>query len=127
MNYQRAINEIPAVFQVSSGERGSNILNSFLGWVRNETFGNMAEVCALWAAIVDANEHLTKLDQTLTSHEIPHAEYKIKEILDSELREAKELMALMPGGPENKAINTDDDLIHAIGRLKFLRHFNQQK
>jgi hypothetical protein len=65
--------------------------------------------------------------EVLTSREIPHAEYKTKEILDSELREAKELMALMPGGPENKAINTDDDLIRAMVRLKFLRHFNQQK
>ncbi|KAJ5297351.1 hypothetical protein PENANT_c005G02234 [Penicillium antarcticum] len=127
MNYQRAINEVPAVFQVASGERGSNILNSFLGWVRNETFGNMAEVCALWAAIVDANEHLVKLDRVLTSCEITHPEYNTKEILDLELKEVKELMSLMPGGPENKAINTDEDLIRAMVRLKFLRHFSQQK
>lgn len=41
----------------------ADLLNGLLGWVRNDTFGKVAEVCALWGAIVQANKHLAKVDR----------------------------------------------------------------
>lgn len=80
MNYERMSAEIPNLYQISRETKGSytwtsrlatrltirseaDLLNGLLGWVRNDTFGRMAEVCALWGAIVQANKHLSKVDR----------------------------------------------------------------
>lgn len=41
----------------------ADLLNGLLGWIRNEAFGKIAEACALWGAIVQANKHLAKVDR----------------------------------------------------------------
>ncbi|KAJ5497562.1 hypothetical protein N7463_009549 [Penicillium fimorum] len=124
MNYERMAAEIPTLYRLSRESKGkADLLNGLLGWIRNDTFGKVAEVCALWGAIVQANKHLSKVDRTLQSRTIEHEHFNLKEVLNSELKQAKETMASIPGGRRATTVTTDEDFSLAIKRLKYLREY----
>ncbi|KAJ5469154.1 hypothetical protein N7475_006906 [Penicillium sp. IBT 31633x] len=123
MNYERISAEIPQAYQVSRESKETDLLNGLLGWVRNETFGTMAEVCALWGAIVQANKHLAKVDRTLQARSVDHEQLDLKAAMNMELKQAKELMATIPGGRRAMTITSDEDFALAVKRLKYLREF----
>ncbi|KAJ5604287.1 hypothetical protein N7537_007243 [Penicillium hordei] len=123
MNYERMAAEIPTLYRLSRESKEADLLNGLLGWVRNDTFGKVAEVCALWGAIVQANKYLAKVDRTLQSRTIEHEHFNLKEVLNSELKQAKEMMAAIPGGRCATTVTTDEDFSLAIKRLKYLREY----
>ncbi|KAJ5506954.1 hypothetical protein PEX1_076040 [Penicillium expansum] len=123
MNYERMSAEIPTLYRLSRESKEADLLNGLLGWVRNDTFGKVAEVCALWGAIVQANKHLAKVDRTLQARTIEHEHFNLKEVLNSELKQAKEMMAAIPGGRRATTVTTDEDFSLAIKRLKYLREY----
>jgi hypothetical protein len=81
MNYERLAAEIPVAYRVSRETRNRptspflsdthqpfipldpDLLNGLLGWIRNDTFGRVAEICTLWAAILRANKYLAEADR----------------------------------------------------------------
>ncbi|OQE20281.1 hypothetical protein PENFLA_c017G04463 [Penicillium flavigenum] len=123
MNYERMAAEIPALYRLSRESKEADLLNGLLGWIRNDTFGKTAEVCALWGSIVEANKHLAKIDRTLQARKIDHEHFDLKELLNSELQQAKEMMAAIPGGRRATTITTDEDFSLAVKRLKYLREY----
>ncbi|CDM31485.1 hypothetical protein DTO013E5_2219 [Penicillium roqueforti] len=123
MNYERMSAEIPTLYRLSRESREADLLNGLLGWIRNEAFGKIAEACALWGAIVQANKHLAKVDRTLHARNIEHEHFNLKEVLNSELKQAKEMMDAIPGGRRATTVTTEEDFSLAIKRLKFLREY----
>ncbi|KAJ5800510.1 uncharacterized protein N7518_002578 [Penicillium psychrosexuale] len=123
MNYERMSAEIPTLYRLSREFREADLLNGLLGWIRNEAFGKIAEACALWGAIVQANKHLAKVDRTLHARSIEHEHFNLKEVLNSELKQAKEMMDGIPGGRRATTVTTEEDFSLAIKRLKFLREY----
>ncbi|KAJ5873759.1 uncharacterized protein N7529_002189 [Penicillium soppii] len=104
-----------------------SLLLSFLGWARNDAFARVADVCALWGAIVDANTHLMKLDALLDQKNIQHERFPIGEMIDLELEGARQLMTHLPGGMHLLTLRGDGEFILAIRRLNFLREYNLPK
>ncbi|KXG52900.1 uncharacterized protein PGRI_081560 [Penicillium griseofulvum] len=123
MNYERMAAEIPTLYRLSSESKEADLLNGLLGWIRNDTFGNMAEICALWGAIVQANNYLAKVHRTLQARAIEHEHFHLKEVLNSELKQAKEMMDAIPGGRRATTVTTDEDFSLAVKRLKYLREY----
>ena len=60
---------------------------------------------------------------TLQARTIEHEHFNLKEVLNSELKQAKEMMAAIPGGRGATTVTTDEDFSLAIKRLKYLREY----
>ena len=71
--------------------------------------------------IIVANQ-VTK-SGTLHARRIEHEHFNLKEVLNSELKQAKEIMDAIPGGRRATTVTTEEDFSLAIKRLKFLREY----
>jgi hypothetical protein len=60
---------------------------------------------------------------TLQARAIEHEHFHLKEVLNSELKQAKEMMDAIPGGRRATTVTTDEDFSLAVKRLKYLREY----
>ncbi|KAJ5559164.1 hypothetical protein N7461_003136 [Penicillium sp. DV-2018c] len=150
MNYERLAAEIPVAYRVSRETKNHpnpssgyntpsypspydthqpsipldlDLLNGLLGWIRNDTFGRVAEICAIWAAILRANKYLAEADRTLQARNVVHDSFNLGSSLSLESTQAKQYMDAIPGGRRPIAINGADEFALAIKRLRFVRKF----
>ncbi|KAJ5120917.1 uncharacterized protein N7515_010305 [Penicillium bovifimosum] len=141
MNYERLAAEVPVAYRVTRETRhrptapfpsdthqpfiplDPDLLNGLLGWIRNDTFGRVAEICAIWAAILRANKYLAEADRTLQTHKVVHDSFNLGSSLSLESTQTKQLMDAIPGGRRAIPINGADDFALAIKRLRFVRKF----